>query len=264
MWLRTTVALALAALCVAVGVARADGDPASDVLYTTDQYFPYDAPPASAQTALKTAVAAAYAKHLRVKVAVIGSQLDLGSVPSLWGRPTQYAKFLGTELETFYVGPLLIVMPQGFGIYDGGRSVAAETKVLDGTKIKAGDSEGLTRAAADAVSRMLHAGALRSKDIKAPFVYAFPTTVHRGKVAQLKFGVSDDSAWSKTTARITAGAKKVATLQSKLIRVSPAKPTSLRWKVPKSLPGKGVRICVSASDAAGNRSPKSCGSVTVR
>jgi hypothetical protein len=214
-------------------------------------------------TALKTAVAAAYAKHFRVKVAVIGSQIDLGAVPSLWGRPTQYAKFLGTELETFYVGPLLIVMPQGFGIYDGGRSVAAETKVLDGTKLKAGDSEGLTRAAADAVNRMLHAGALRSKDIKAPFVYAFPTTVHRGQVARLKFGVSDDSAWSKTTARITAGPRKIATVQSKLIRVSPAKPTALKWKVPKSLPAKGVRVCVSASDAAGNRSPKSCGPLVV-
>src|SRR5262249_33520027 len=157
------------------------------------------------------------------------------------------------ELETFYVGPLLIVMPQGFGIYDGGRSVAAETKVLDGTKIKAGDSEGLTRAAADAVSRMFRAGALRSKDVKAPFAYAFPTTVHRGQVAHLKFGVSDDSAWSKTTARITAGKRTIATVRSKLVRVSPAKPTALKWKVPKSLPSKGVRICVSAADAAGNR-----------
>jgi hypothetical protein len=262
--LRTSVALALAALCVVAGVARADGDPASDVLYTSDTYFPYDAPPASATTALKTAVAAAYAKHFRVKVAVIGSQVDLGAVPSLWGKPTQYAKFLGTELETFYVGPLLIVMPAGFGIYDGGRSVAAETKVLGGTKVKSGDSEGLTRAAADAVTRMLHAGALRSKDIKAPFAYAFPTTVHRGQVAQLKFGVSDDSAWSRTTARITAGKKTIATVRSKLVRVSPSKPTALRWKVPKTLPAKGVRVCVSASDAAGNRSPKSCGAVVVR
>lgn len=256
--------LALAALCVAAGAARADGDPASDVLYTSDTYLPYDAPSAAATTALKTAVAAAYAKHFRVKVAVIGSQVDLGSVPSLWAKPTQYAKFLGTELETFYVGPLLVVMPAGFGIYDGGRSVAAETRVLAGTKIKAGDSEALTRAAADAVTRMLHAGALRSKDIKAPFAYAFPTTVHRGQVARLKFGVSDDSAWSRTTARITAGRKAIATVRSKLVRVSPSKPTALAWKVPKSLPGKGVRVCVSAADAAGNRSPKSCSAVVVR
>jgi hypothetical protein len=257
------LALVLLTLCVFVGLARADGDPASDVLYTTNTYLPYDAPPASAATALSTAVESAYAKHFRVKVAVIATQVDLGAVPSLWGRPMQYAKFLGTELETFYVGPLLIVMQQGFGIYDGGRSVAAETKVLGGTKIKAGDSEGLTRAAASAVTRMLRAGALRSKDVKAPFAYAFPTTVHRGKVAKFKFGVSDDSAWSKTTAGIMVSSRTIATLRSKLVRVSPSKPTALTWKVPKRLPAKGVRVCVSASDAAGNRSPKSCGAVTV-
>ncbi len=258
------MALALAVLAGAVGVARADGDPASDVLYTTNTYLPYETPPAPAAAALKTAVESAYAKHYRVKVAVIGTQVDLGAVPSLWGKPAQYARFLGTELETFYVGPLLIVMPQGFGIYDGGRSITAETKVLDGTKIKAGDSEGLTRAAADAVTRMLRAGALRSKDVKAPFAYAFPTTVHRGKVARIKFGVSDDSAWSRTTARITAGSRTIATLRSKLVRVSPSKPVALAWKVPRRVPAKGVRVCVSASDAAGNRSPKSCGAVVVR
>jgi hypothetical protein len=262
--MRTFVALGLAALCVAAGAARADGDPASDVLYTSNTYLPYDAPPASATSALRSAVESAYARHFRVKVAVIATQVDLGSVPSLWGKPTQYAKFLGTELETFYVGPLLIVMPQGFGIYDGGRSVAGETKVLAAAKLKADDSEGLTRAAADAVTRLLHAGALRSKDVKAPFAYAFPTTVHRGQVARFKFGVSDDSAWSKTTARITVGSRTIATLRSKLVRVSPSKPVSLTWKVPKRLRAKGLRVCVSASDAAGNRSPKSCGALVVR
>jgi hypothetical protein len=261
--LRTLLALGLLWAAVAVGIARADGDPASDVLYTANAYLPYDAPPPSAATALKKAIESAYAKHYRVKVAVIGSQVDLGAVPSLWGRPTQYAKFLGTELSTFYVGPLLIVMPQGFGIYDGGRTVEAEKRVLDDTKIKAGDSEGLTHAATDAVSRLLRAKALRSKDIKAPFAYAFPTTVHRGKVAQLKFGVSDDSAWSKTVVKITVGSRKIATLQSRLVRVSPAKPVALQWKVPKSLPRKGLKVCVTASDAAGNRSAKNCGPVTV-
>jgi len=257
------LALVVAALFLAVGIARADGDPASDVLYTSNTYLPYDAPPASAATALKNAVESAYRRHYRVKVAVIGSQVDLGAVPSLWGRPTQYAKFLGTELETFYAGPLLIVMPQGFGIYDGGRTVAAETRALDDTKIKAGDSEGLTRAAGDAVTHMLRTGALRSKDVKAPFAYAFPTTVHRGKVARLKFGVSDDSAWSRTTATINVRARAIATLRSKLVRVSPSKPVTLTWKVPKKLPAKGVRACVTAADGAGNRSTRSCAPVTV-
>ena len=257
------VPLVLLALAFAVAGAHADGDPASDVLYTENVYLPYDAPPPAATSALKKAIESAYARHYRIKVAVIGSQVDLGAVPSLWGKPTQYAKFLGTELETFYVGPLLIVMPQGFGIYDGGRSTAAETKVLAAAKVKGGDSEALTRTAADVVARLLKARALKSKDVKAPFAYAFPTSVHRGAVTKLKFGVSDDSAWAKTTAKIVGGSRVLATLKTKLVRVTPTKPVSIRWSVPKSLPDKGVRVCVNAADAAGNRSAKNCGPLTV-
>jgi len=260
----TAFALAVLALTLVAGAARADGDPASDVLYTDNVYLPYDAPSASAATALKSAIEAAYAKHFRVKVAVIGNQVDLGAVPSLWGKPTQYAKFLGTELTTFYVGPLLIVMPAGLGIYDGGRSTAAEKRVLDAASVKGGDSDGLTRTAADVVGRLLRAGALKSKDVKAPFAYAFPASVHRGAVTHLKFGISDDSAWSKTVAQVVKGSRALVTLKTRLVRVSPRAPVALRWKVPKSLPQKGLRLCVVASDGAGNRSPKNCVALTVR
>jgi len=34
-------------------------------------------------------------------------------------RALRTRRFLGLELATVYVGPLLIVMPAGFGIYDG-------------------------------------------------------------------------------------------------------------------------------------------------
>jgi hypothetical protein len=259
----TYLALALLAVACMASTAAADGDPASDVLYTDNLYLPYDAPPPAAATALKRAIESAYGRHLRVKVAVIESQVDLGAVPSLWGKPSQYAKFLGTELETFYVGPLLIVMPGGFGIYDGGRSVAAEKRVLSSLSIKGFDSESLTRAAADAVGRLVRARALRSPDIKAPFAYAFPAVLHRGKAARLKFGVSDDSAWSKTVAQILDGSRVLATLKTRLVRVTPTKPVAIRWKVPSSFPEKGIRVCVTASDAAGNRSAKNCGPVTV-
>jgi hypothetical protein len=257
------MALAFGLFACLIGTAGADGDPASDVLYTESVYLPYDAPPPAAATALKKAVESAYARHYRIKVAVIGSQVDLGAVPSLWGKPAQYAKFLGTELETFYVGPLLIVMPAGFGIYDGGRSVAAEKKVLAAATVKGADSEELTRTAADVVARLLKARALKSKDVKAPFAYAFPATVHRGAVAKLKFGVSDDSAWSKTVATILNGSKPVATVKTRLVRVTPTKPVVIQWKAPKSLPEKGIRVCVRATDAAGNRSTNNCGPVTV-
>jgi hypothetical protein len=257
------MALAFGLFACLIGTAGADGDPASDVLYTESVYLPYDAPPPAAATALKKAVESAYARHYRIKVAVIGSQVDLGAVPSLWGKPTQYAKFLGTELETFYVGPLLIVMPAGFGIYDGGRPVAAEKKVLAAATVKGADSEELTRTAADVVGRLLKARALKSKDVKAPFAYAFPATVHRGAVAKLKFGVSDDSAWSKVTAQVSVSGRVLATLKTPLARVTPVKPVQLRWQVPQNLPEKGLRLCVVAADGAGNRSAKNCGPLTV-
>jgi hypothetical protein len=261
--IRTLVPIVLVVFACFAGTAGADGDPASDVLYTENVYLPYDTPPPGPAAALKKAIDSVYARHYRIKVAVIGSQVDLGAVPSLWEKPTQYAKFLGTELETFYVGPLLIVMPNGFGIYDGGRSVDREKKVLGAANVKGPSSEALTRTAVDVVGRLLRARALKSKDVKAPFAYAFPTTVHRGATAQLKFGVSDDSAWSKTVATIVRGSTKLKTLKTKLLRVTPIKPVAIRWKVPKSLPEKGIRVCVRATDAAGNRSTRNCGPVTV-
>jgi hypothetical protein len=121
-------------------LAAGNGDPASHVLYTQNVYLPYEAPPVSAAKALKRAVDSVYTRHFRLKVAVIAGEVDLGTVPSLWGKPNQYANFLGVELASFYVGPLLVVMPAGFGIYDGGRSVAPEERVLASATVKGADS----------------------------------------------------------------------------------------------------------------------------
>jgi hypothetical protein len=244
-------------------MAAANGDPASDVLLTQNMYLPYEAPSASTAKRLSRAVESAYARHYRIKVAVIANQLDLGAVPSLWGKPNQYAKFLGTELEPFYVGPLLIVMPVGLGVYDGGRPVSAEERVLASAAVKGVDSDSLTWTASDVVTRLLQAGALRSKDIRAPFATAFSATVRRGKTARLMVGAVDDSGWSKIVARLLVGSHAIATLKTPLVRLSPARPVALRWKVPRTVPTKAVRLCVVAADAAGNRSAKNCGVVTV-
>src|SRR5207253_9142514 len=108
-------AAVLAAL--STGDARADGDPASDVLPTDSIYFPLSAPSADAQSSLTSAVSAVYANGDRVKVAVIATADDLGAIPSLMNKPDDYARFLGQELMGFYVGPLLIAMPGGRGVY---------------------------------------------------------------------------------------------------------------------------------------------------
>ena len=128
-------ATALAALAAAAAVAafsapaaRADGDPASDYLLAQNVYFPYQAPSQAASAGLDQATAAVYAHGDRVKVALIDTVTDLGAIPSLWGKPDDYAHYLGVELGLWYGGPLLVVMPAGFGIYDGGRSTAAEER----------------------------------------------------------------------------------------------------------------------------------------
>ena len=261
--MRASLALLLVACGWLAGTALGNGDPASDVLLSENVYLPYEPPSAPTAKALQRAVEAAYSHHFRIKVAVIADQIDLGSVPSLYGKPSQYAKFLGTELQSLFVGPLLIVMGAGFGIYDGGRSVAPEERVLASVSLRGTDSEGLTRTAVDAVERLVNSGALRSKDIKAPFVAVLPATVHRGAVARLRFRVGDDSGWSKIVARVIVKSRVIATRRSRLLRLTPNKPVSLRWKAARNLPQKRVRICAVAFDAGGNRSATTCSPVTV-
>jgi hypothetical protein len=114
--------LALAALAVIWGwhaaPARADGDPASDVLVTQSLFLPQDgAVPAKQQAQLTSLVQSAARRGYPIRVAMIASASDLGSVTALWRRPQSYAAFLGEELSLVYHGPLLVVMPDGFGVY---------------------------------------------------------------------------------------------------------------------------------------------------
>jgi hypothetical protein len=115
-----------------VQAVSADGDPASDVLVNVDVYLP-SAPVAPPLTTLVQRVQLVNRSGYRLKVAVIASKSDLGSIPSLFGHPTDYAKFLGIELSLVYKGNLLIVMPNGFGFYHGGAATTAEQAALDRT-----------------------------------------------------------------------------------------------------------------------------------
>src|SRR5205085_3146388 len=109
-------------LAVLIGVSApasslADGDPASDVLASDDVFLPYPAPAKTPSDSLRRAVASAYRHGYRLKVAVVATPNDLGAIPSLFNKPTEYAKFLGAEISFMFVGPLLILMPAGFGIF---------------------------------------------------------------------------------------------------------------------------------------------------
>jgi hypothetical protein len=130
--------------------ARADGDPASDVLATQSLFLPQDAsiPPAQ-QAQLATLVSETARSGYAIRVAVIASSTDLGSVTALWGQPQNYAHFLDQELSLVYHGPLLVVMPAGFGVAGVGSAVSAR-QALAGVRIASGGA-GLGAAALSAI-----------------------------------------------------------------------------------------------------------------
>jgi hypothetical protein len=68
--------------------ARADGDPASDVLATQALFLPQDAGlTAAGQTRLEAELEAVQQAGVPVRMAVIASSTDLGSVTALWRQP---------------------------------------------------------------------------------------------------------------------------------------------------------------------------------
>jgi hypothetical protein len=108
------------------GEALADGDPASDVLATQKLFLPQDgAIPATQQAQLQALVQSAARAGYPVRAAVIASRADLGSVTALWRQPAGYARFLGQELSQVFRGTLLVVMPNGFGVYRVGPSTGS-------------------------------------------------------------------------------------------------------------------------------------------
>jgi len=127
-----TLMAALAALVLLVpGAARANGDPASDVLLTDHVFLPFEAPISkSAQDGLRKTVAEANKKGLKLRVALIAFTSDLGTATALWGQPQNYSKFLGKEIAFVTTDPLLVSMPAGFGFYDQDRPVTKEKRVL--------------------------------------------------------------------------------------------------------------------------------------
>jgi hypothetical protein len=116
--------LALLVAAVAAPAARADGDPASDFLLTYQVFYPYytNTPKATLEQ-LKTTVADANKRGYTIRVAVITSPYDLGSVSALWHKPRAYAGFLAEELAFVYRGRLLIVSPNGYGYNEQTRRV---------------------------------------------------------------------------------------------------------------------------------------------
>ncbi|HEV3046887.1 MAG TPA: SCO family protein [Solirubrobacteraceae bacterium] len=150
--------LAVAGCALRVAPARADGDPASDVLATQSFFAPVDTGFSTAQHArLVSIVDAAERSGLPVRVAIVPSAFDLGAVTEFWHEPQTYAHFLGIELSLVYHGPLLVAMPNGFGLYWSGHATAGAERALASIPIGRGGASLL-----NAIQRAIHALAASS------------------------------------------------------------------------------------------------------
>jgi hypothetical protein len=158
---RAVATLGLLCALVVAPIARADGDPASDWLLAAQAFLPYDAKFSKAQQVGFTNVLGAVNKAgFKIRVAVIYSSYDMGSVTSLYGKPKQYARFLAIEIGFIYKERLLIVMPQGFGFNRPKHSSAAEYALLSKIPIRPGPS-GLLATAQTAVVRLAAADGVK-------------------------------------------------------------------------------------------------------
>ena len=98
--------------------ALADGDPASDVLASQPLFAPADGGFAQSGLArLNGLLSSAQRQGVPIRVALVASPADLGSVSELWRRPQSYAQFLGQELSQVYRGTVVVIMPNGDGVY---------------------------------------------------------------------------------------------------------------------------------------------------
>ena len=260
-----TLLVAVAALAGLATTARADGDPASDVLYFQDVYLPYAKPSSDAAAKLTSTVAAANKAGFRIKVAVIQAEQDLGSVPSLFNRQDVYARFLGAELKTFYANRLLIVMPAGFGIYNGGKATDPDKASLAGVTIASPSPDDLTAAATSAVENLRQTiGGGKRKDSIAPTVRALPSTGTKGKTAKLRYTVYDGSGKSREIVRVYGPAFLLFTsISTRVAKAKPKRSSAVTWKVPADLSQKSLRFCVLAQDPTGNQSKTSCAALKI-
>ena len=152
-----TAILASVALIAAPG-ASADGDPASDVLVQSQLFNPIDSGVSpSAQARLEAVLKDSARAGFPIRVALIASQSDLGTATAFWHEnPKYYAQYLGIELSELYGGQLLVVMPNGFGLYGpraGGHAVTS--------------AEGTVRATAPGPGPQLAAAALSAVPLLA-------------------------------------------------------------------------------------------------
>src|SRR3954449_7771249 len=164
---RRLAPIVLALVLASTAPAFGDGDPASDVLPSQDAYYPYQ-PPVSKDlvTALNAELKQVRKGGYPMKVALIETAGDLGSLSQLFNDPQRYTNVLASELPANPHGSvkdklhLLVVMPGGIGGVNLGDKVdAALAPVKIDTEAQ---SDGLARAALEAVARVATANGVKT------------------------------------------------------------------------------------------------------
>jgi hypothetical protein len=265
--MRYYVVAALVALLLLPAVARADGDPASDVLYFTDVFTSFEETSKPLIKSLQDETAIARAQGRPIKVAVIWNKYDLGAVPQLFNKPQTYAKFLAAELAGVLTGPLVIAMPAGFGVYVKEEDkIPSLEKVLAQVPVHADTVDELTQTATAGVHKLRLSLTRPSGDKKAPTARALAMSAKLGKKAKLRFRVSDDSGKARALVRVYGAQYALyASLTMPLRKVG--KRGSLQavsWLVPRAVGAGKFRFCVLATDQAGNASKTSCAKLLLK
>jgi hypothetical protein len=126
--LSVVFSLLVSGALIAPPAALGDGDPASDVLVSAELFNPIDSGiPASTVGRLEDVLAASAKAGFSIRVALINSANDLGTVTALWQQPRAYARYLWIELSVVNDGQVLVVMPNGFGLYGPNQGAHAIT-----------------------------------------------------------------------------------------------------------------------------------------
>jgi hypothetical protein len=102
----------------------------------------------------------------------------------------------------------------------------------------------------------------RFTDVAAPTATALKGSARRNRPVELGFRVTDNGEGVRAQITIYGGKKKVAIVRSGLL-VADGDVEAVSWRVPRKFKGKG-RLCVTATDLAGNTSSQSCARLAVR
>jgi hypothetical protein len=198
------------------GVARADGDPASDFLIGQKVFISYDAKiPKVAQQKLLAAVRSANANGFPVRVALIWSSYDLGSVPQLFHNPRYYARFLDTEDSYWFkkTTRLVVVMPNGLGFAQWKHDPASGYRVLAAVKV-APTPAGMADAATAAVVKLAQAVGVHVSTKGSAAITAGPANGDSGGSSRIEIVLAVLTALALGIAARALTRRRIARLQS--------------------------------------------------